>query len=314
VYLTAGATYEIRQLGGGNLYDPYLQGIYNASGVIIANTSNDDSGGTRDSLVTFTPTTSDYYYVAASAYSSYTGAYSVTVTAATTAPIADITPSTATTATLPSGARSSTIGTAGDVDWFRVNLVAGITYTFEQSSSSSTVDSYLRGIYNASGVLIANTSNDDLSSSSNDARVTFTPTANGTYYVAAGAYGSTTGAYTLTMSAQDVPAAIGTKGSLPTTGVAISGLIDSAYDHDWYAVQLTTGVTYRVAMNATTGLNGLDAPYIYGIRDAAGTLLPSTSLDDIVYGVNLNAEIYFTLDQTGTYYPVFPRCVDDAVT
>nr|VFK81206.1 MAG: pre-peptidase C-terminal domain-containing protein [Candidatus Kentron sp. SD] len=57
----------------GTLRDTYLRGIYDSSGSYISNTRNDDGGTSTNSRVTFTASSSGYYYVAAGAYGSRTG-------------------------------------------------------------------------------------------------------------------------------------------------------------------------------------------------------------------------------------------------
>lgn len=116
----------------------------------------------------------------------------------------DIVASTKTTASLAVGASlTSTIGRSGDADWVKVYLTAGTSYVIEQkgldSSSGSLSDPFIKGIYNARGKLISGTSDDD-SGAGSDARVEFTPTADGFYYVSAAAYGVRTGTYALSVS------------------------------------------------------------------------------------------------------------------
>ena len=96
------------------------------------------------------------------------------------------------------GKATGNIETAGDRDWFEVDLVAGRTYTIELRGSPTAdgtlSDPYLYGIHNAAGNLIANTTNDDGGDGLNS-RVTFTATATGTFYIAAGAYNNHQGTY-----------------------------------------------------------------------------------------------------------------------
>ena len=83
------------------------------------------------------------------------------------------------------------IGTARDRDWFAVELVAGHVYRIDLKGSptgdGTLSDPYLRGIHDAEGNLIANTTNDDGGVGRNS-QVTFTATRSGTYHVAAGAF------------------------------------------------------------------------------------------------------------------------------
>ena len=84
VSLTAGQTYTFRLNAAvtNGLYDPYLK-LYNGSGTYL--TYNDDGGGNLNSLLTYTPTASGTYYLEARAYSSGTGAYTLSVNSATAA-------------------------------------------------------------------------------------------------------------------------------------------------------------------------------------------------------------------------------------
>ena len=100
------------------------------------------------------------------------------------------------------GSAAGDIETARDRDWFAVELVAGRTYVFDLEGSPTGAgtlqDTYLRGIHDANGNWLSGTNNDDGGSGTNS-RVTFTATESGTHYVAAGAYGSNTGTYELSV-------------------------------------------------------------------------------------------------------------------
>ena len=82
------------------------------------------------------------------------------------------------------------IGSSGDRDWFAVELVAGRTYVIDlrgnPTDDGTLRDPYLRGIYDADGNRISNTTNDDGGQGYNS-RLTFTATESGTHYIAAGA-------------------------------------------------------------------------------------------------------------------------------
>ena len=105
----------------------------------------------------------------------------------------DFTANTSTAGTVAvGGAATGDIGTADDVDWFAVELLAGRTYTIDlrgrPTADGTLSDPYLRGIYDADGNLIANTINDDDGEGLNS-RLTFTATESGTHYIAAGSHG-----------------------------------------------------------------------------------------------------------------------------
>ncbi|MGB5066708.1 MAG: M10 family metallopeptidase C-terminal domain-containing protein, partial [Albidovulum sp.] len=82
VTLTAGTNYTITQ-NGTSLSDPLLN-LRNSAGSIIA--TNDDSGGTLNSLISFTATTTGTYYIDAGAFSTATGGYVVGITASAPLP------------------------------------------------------------------------------------------------------------------------------------------------------------------------------------------------------------------------------------
>ena len=82
--LSAGTTYSVSlrgaSSGGGTLVDPVIDSIRDFSGISIANTYSDDGGTGYDSLVSFTPATSGYYYVVArSVGNTGTGTYTLSI-------------------------------------------------------------------------------------------------------------------------------------------------------------------------------------------------------------------------------------------
>ena len=86
VELEAGRTYVIDLRGSptddGTLSDPYLGGIHDSDGNLIARTTNDDGGQGYNSRVTFTATESGTHYIAAGAAGIFSGrgTYEVEVT------------------------------------------------------------------------------------------------------------------------------------------------------------------------------------------------------------------------------------------
>ncbi|MCB9946199.1 MAG: S8 family serine peptidase [Rhodospirillaceae bacterium] len=102
-----------------------------------------------------------------------------------------------TTAILAAGvATASSIDFGGDQDWFRVSLHAGYTYDMAlDAPSGSALDTYLRLLDGAGHTLAANDDAVGLNS-----RLSFTADADGTYFVSAQGYGSSTGEFVLAMS------------------------------------------------------------------------------------------------------------------
>ena len=133
-----------------------------------------------------------------------------------------------------------------DQDWFAVELVTGQTYVVDLEGSQTTrgtlQDPYLRGIHDVDGNLISGTSNDDANDDTLNSRVTFTPTADGTHYIAVGAYDTGVGTYTLSVrETEDV------MGAAP----------------------IDTGLLELVPSDRGT----FDEPYLYRVFDADGDFI-----------------------------------------
>lgn len=82
VTLQAGVTYAIQMtgstIGDGTLVDPFIKGLYNASGTSL-NRFDDDGAGSRNSQLVFTPNTSGTYYVSAGGWETETGTYQMSL-------------------------------------------------------------------------------------------------------------------------------------------------------------------------------------------------------------------------------------------
>ena len=310
VTLEAGKTYRFHLEGswtdGGTLYNPALRGIYDADGEWIDNTTDDNSGWYWNSRVHFTPNEAATYYVAAAGARHWTGSYTLSVTDVTDDYAAE--PEAATTGTVAvGGSATGEVGTPGDRDWFAVVLEAGKTYRFDlkgsRTNDGTLYDPYLRGIYDAGGDRIANTTDDDSGWSWNS-RVHFTPNEAATYYVAAGADSYRVGTYTLSVTevtddyaAEPDPATTGTV----AVGGSVVGSIDPPGDRDWFSVVLEAGKTYRLDLKGSWTNDGtLYDPYLRGIHNADGERIANTTDDGS--GEWRNSRVYFTPDESATYY------------
>ena len=315
VTLEAGRTYRIDLEGGhtrgGTLGDPYLHGVHNANGVLLAGTTNDDGGAGGNSRVTFTAAAPDIYYVAVGAhyYGFLTGTYTLSVTDFADFPD-DFPAGTSTTGSVTvGGSATGEINYPEDRDWFAVTLEAGKTYRIDLDGSATRAgtlfDPYLRGVHDGDGVLVDGTTNDDGGAGRNS-RVTFTAAGPGTYYVAAGARGESKGTYTLSVTdvtdgvPDDYSADTSRTGSL-TVGGSATGEIDYRDDRDWFAVALEAGKTYRVNQDGDwTGDGTLGDPYLRGVHDGDGVLLDGTTNDD--GGEGRNSRVFFKAAGPGIYY------------
>lgn len=219
-------------------------------------------------------------------------------------PLADDIPGdTSTTATLSIGAtaKSGLIDSLGDWDWYRVELVAGTTYSVAMNGSgTSPLADPLLYLTDASGKYIAK---DDESGAGSNALMVFTAPNSGTYFIEASAYNDEgTGAYTISIvqGAQeaDFQGNELTAGRISVGGAAVSSGIELRNDVDWVRVELTAGQVYRFTLNRTAS-EGLADP-VLRIADAEGTFLAR----DFESGGNDNAALLFRAPATGSYFLV----------
>ncbi len=286
VTLTAGTQYQLRASSTG-LSDPYLT-LRNSGGGFVA--SNDDGGGDRNALITFTASSSGTYYLDVEDYGSGTGAY--TVSASSLGQGDDYSATTSTTGRVSvGGSGTGRIETGGDHDWFAVTLNAGTQYQLRASSAG--LGDPLLTLRNSGGGFV--TSNDDSGGGLNSL-ITFTASSSGTFYLDVQDYGSGTGAYTVSATslgqADDYAANLSTAGRA-SVGGSSTGRIETTGDHDWFAVTLNAGTQYQLRANSA----GLGDPLLT-LRDGGGGFV--TSNDD--GGGSLNSLITYTASTSGTYY------------
>ena len=83
VHLEAGKTYDIQMLGNdsgnGTLIDPLIEGILDSNGNLIDGTYANDSDGSLDSDLLFTPTETGDYYIEATSWDGLEGTYQIKV-------------------------------------------------------------------------------------------------------------------------------------------------------------------------------------------------------------------------------------------
>ena len=187
------------------------------------------------------------------------------------------------------GATTGNIETASDVDWFRVSLVAGQTYHFNLTGNT-LVDPIL-DLINSSGTILL--TNDDVSSTNKNSYINYTATSTGDYYLSAHAIRATTGTYTVSVGLDDYGSGINTAGVV-SIGGSTTGVIETAYDVDGFAVSLVAGTTYNFNLIGNTL-----ADTVLDLLGTDGTLLLS---NDDVYGGNLSSYISYTAATTGLYY------------
>ena len=339
-------------------------------------TYNDDFEGSGESRVTFTATESGTYYVEVSGDRDETGTYTLTVADVTPTPTPPlILPLFGTSVQLedppliaseqqafspPADTRDIDVGERmveylerrpildhsrnvllvdPDVQWFKVELTAGIRYWFEAAPWGRYVRLELpliQTIYDTNGNPISVTP--DFYDTSGDrvlshralngayytaadegeltAVVEFIPQVTGTHYVGVGGrsigpvakyQGYHFGSFSLSVTqADDYGETAGGAGQIEvggyTTGEVQKSSRDVTWrDVDWFAVELTGGTQYRIDVKGEDTNSGtLPNPHLRGVYDSGGNLLSGTTDDDSGFGNN--SRVLFTPLSTGTYY------------
>ena len=199
------------------------------------------------------------------------------------------------------------IGVEGDVDRFRVQLSAGVSYRFELSSGTGTLYTSQLMLLSESGSTI--TSN--TGSKTGAAQISYTAPASGTYYLDAMGINGTTGAYTVRavqtstapvtpqpdpLGDDDFPASNDTTGVVTLNGSAASGHLDSTTDIDFFKIVLEGGATYAFSLQGSGTLQDT----VLRVRAGDGRGLASD--DDGAGTKNGASRIGFTAPSSGTYY------------
>ncbi len=98
----------------------------------------------------------------------------------------------------------------------------------------------------------------------------------------------------------DYTADVQTTGAV-AVGDTATGNIGSNGDSDWFAVELVAGRTYVIDLRGGPTDDGtLSDPYLRGIHDSGGNLIPRTTNDD--GGEGYNSRVTFTATESGTHY------------
>ncbi len=272
--------------GQGTLYDPYLS-VYSGSGIFAF--ANDDANSISYYSYSYvSPTSTGYIFLSAQeSGNNAIGTYAITIWQ-------DELDSTASAATVAVNSVSAVghIGYQSDIsDWYRVTLTAGVEYQFDligdandgATTGLSLTDPFL-WLRNPAGGAI--TSDDDSGAGLN-ARIFYTPTISGTYYLDAQESGiNASGTYRLIVNSTPVSSTL-------TLGTEKVGSVDFIGDADLYTVNLTAGVTYGFSIDGTTLID----PYLE-ILNSAGSVI----VTDDDSGAGPNAYLTYTPTSSGTYY------------
>jgi len=316
VGLSEGVTYVVSVVSDQNsttldpLRDPFLA-IRDAQGQRIV--FNDDTAGSFDSVLYFTPEISGIYYVEAkSAFKYDTGAYSVNIDVAPADDFGD-TVDTQNSGALSLGSYlSGGLQRPGDADIFNLTLTGGQNYRFDVEGLSTAkgdlADPVLR-IFNDAGELVRVA--DDGGDGTNSLAY-FTPALTGEYrlQVSSGVE-DTIGNYQVKVSASNLPSDdVGDDASTARFldfGETFSGNLLTRGDQDWFALDLQAGENYGVIVSgASTGGGTLPDPYLK-IYNSDGILV---SQNDNGSWLN-DAGLGFTPGASGRYYLVVKTIESD---
>jgi hypothetical protein len=247
---------------------------------------NDDSILGLASLIDWTATSSDVYFLEVRGFSSSVGAYNVNFN------IQDDHGNYAGAATASSdpSSVSGVLGTVDDTDWFSFAAVDGTTYSFA-TMLGTLPDSVLR-VWDVDGTTLL--ASDDDGGAGLASLLTWTATKDGVYYIDVSSYAAaSSGTYTLSITGDDdhgdnAPNA--TQIDVPGT---IGGEIEVPFDVDWFKFDAISGARYQFATTLGTLTDS-----VLRLRDANGLLLATD--DD--GGPGLASFIDWIPSLDGTYY------------
>jgi hypothetical protein len=257
--LSAGTTYIFTQNGSGAtpLGDPFLR-VRNSAGTQVA--FDDDSGGNRNSRISFTPTSTGTYFLDAGAFvDAGTGGYTLGMTEVDDIAGSIGTNRSVTISGVPNGSGSGNgrINSAADQDFHRVFLRAGELYQFQANNAGggTGLNDPTLTLRNSAGAQLA--FNDDANGL--NSQIQFRPTASGNYFLDVGGFGSNVGNYNVV--AREVPGNTGTYSSLGVSGAvggstSLTGDVHASGDRDFHRMTLTGGRTYRFDLRGSASGGG----------------------------------------------------------
>jgi serralysin len=287
VHLTAGVTYSFaeRPTATGGIVDPFMA-LFNPDGTVVL-AQDDDGGAGRSSMITYTPTADgDYLLLTGSWVNIFstggdTGNYTIDIWS----PDADAPATTAGAFAIEEGVTTfGHIASTSDIDTYKIDLTAGMFYTFSFSGGVATaaelgeagsVEAKLE-LLDANGQVIS-------TNTSLESGLGFLAPSDGTYYVRLSSAASTSGGYTLDVSAVD-----------PATKSPLDAIIwDSASNVHFVDVNgvPTAYVYFAVAgenFGEKQGDNGAD-----GIPNSGDEALISLGWNDYEKGQVMDALNYY---------------------
>ncbi|MDX2274239.1 MAG: PPC domain-containing protein [Hyphomonadaceae bacterium] len=274
--------------GDDALADPYLV-MHGPDGAELA--QDDDGGEGLNSRLEFAAPSAGAYYLEVRGFDVETaqGRYVIMLTPGE---IGD-NPESAESVSANAEPFQSTIGAAGDVDWFALDMIEGRPYRINVEGADGSFDPMVR-LIDSAGEEIAT---DDDGGPGLNAYLSYTSVAGGMYYVAVSGFGDSTGMYGVRVSDTEVPGNSSTDEYLDAAqGDDRVSRIELAGDADAYGVQLESGVTYEISVNGE-GDGALRDPYLT-VLDMDG----QTIANDDDSGPGANARLIFTPEGSQPFF------------
>ena len=305
VELVAGRRYAIElrgsPTGDGTLADPALRGIHDADGNLIAHTTDANGGDGLNSRVTFTATETGTHYIAAGGgWRDQTGTYTVEVSEEPpTIRIANAqaTEGDDTTIVFRVTLQSASSGTV-TVNYATADgtATAGEDYTATSGTLTFAPGETEKTV---SVAIIDDTAKDG---GQTVLLVLGNPTGGRLWLAKSTAFGAIFDTETQTeLAGQDLPADTTTTGAVAVGGTT-RGNIERDGDRDWFAVELAAETSYWIRLGGRfSNVGTLDWPWLAGLYDADGNLIPGTTGHDWLYH-DSRTDLFFTPDTAGTYY------------
>ena len=183
---------------------------------------------------------------------------------------------------------------AGNTNWFKVTLTAGMTYKFTATGLDG-VD-LLDVLTPADASDFAHTYS-TTSGAGQTTNLNFTADTSGVYYFEVGSYDSFTGPYTIGVTTGTNSYTLANVANhVLTIGGTVNATMESAGNANWFKVTLTAGSTYRFT---ETGLDNDDYFDVLPPADAsdfAQVYSPSS------FAAGQSKYVNFTADTSGVYY------------
>ena len=302
VDLVAGRSYTIDLRGtateDGTLRDPYLHGIHDADGNLIAHTKNDDGGHLLNSRMAFTATETGTHYIAAGALGHSQGTYEVEVTEEP--PTIRVTDAEATEGDDTEMLFRVTLGSAPSgtvtVNYMTADgtAAAGEDYT----ATSGTLTFAPGETEKTVAVAIID---DTVEDSGETFRLILSEPSGGSLAdtEATGTIFNTDPPLTVSEPiGEDLPADTTTTGMV-AVGETATGYIEARSDRDWFAVQLDANTLYRIELKGGWGGGRLTDPALFGIYDANGSAV-ADAVPDCQW--RYTPRLFFTPTEAGKYY------------